>query len=154
MPFCGWSYDRIQSWGRQFYTDELKAAISDQARMVLQRHKKSGHKLVLATGAPDVYLQSLASDLEFDDVICTQLEYNSGRFTGKILGADCLGNEKLKKVRQYAKKQGFDLRQAYMYTDHHSDLPLLYHVGNPHAVNPSVELKTCSVSQNWQVLYW
>jgi HAD superfamily hydrolase (TIGR01490 family) len=154
LYFHHWRHEDIQAWGRSFYAVKLAAGISRKGRQAIQGHQEKHHSLVLATGAPDVYVQALAHDLAFEDVICTRLEYPSERFSGKIQGEDCLGEEKRRQVIRYAERRKADLQSMYVYTDHHSDIGLLELAGNPRAVNPTPQLKRYAIGHGWPVLDW
>lgn len=154
MHFQSWSREEIQQWGIQFYRKKIASLVTRQARAVIRKHKADNQTLVLATGSPDVYIHAVADDLELDHVLCTQLEYKNGYFTGRIKGEDCLGNAKRSRVVSYANARRAELKQAYFYTDQDSDLPLLNLVGNPCAVNPTWQLRQYSESRNWPILDW
>jgi phosphoserine phosphatase len=53
---------------------------------------------------------------------------------------------------QLANRFGLDLEKSYAYGNHHSDLPLLETVGNPHVVEPSAELAKVAQERAWPVL--
>jgi phosphoserine phosphatase len=45
-----------------------------------------------------------------------------------------------------------DLEKSYAYGNHHSDLPLLEIVGNPHAVEPNSILEKIAHQRAWPIL--
>ena len=70
----------------------------------IEWHREQGHRLVLVSSTLDLYLGAVASDLGFDDVLCTRLAAGQGddgivRFTGLLEGADCTGAEKLRRLQ-------------------------------------------------------
>lgn len=47
---------------------------------------------------------------------------------------------KLKSINKFCEKYGIDLEKSYAYGDTHGDITMLELVGNPKAINPSLEL--------------
>jgi HAD superfamily hydrolase (TIGR01490 family) len=154
IPFRDWTADAINSWGTEFYIKKLKKLILPNAVNAIEEHREKGHILVLATGSPDIYLRSLASDLKFHHLVCTLLEYRGGRFTGRIAGEDCLGINKLKQAANLADQAGADLRDAYCYTDSISDKSLIEAVGNPRVVSPQRSLRRKCYEKGWPITVW
>jgi putative phosphoserine phosphatase/1-acylglycerol-3-phosphate O-acyltransferase len=154
IPFKGWTMESINSWGVKFYERSLKSRILSESIITIREHKDKGHILVLATGSPEIYLGCLVSDLGFDHLICTRLEYQAGIFTGRISGADCLGVSKYHQAVRLATEIGADLRAAYFYTDHASDKSLLETVGNPRIINPKQSFKQEAHDRGWPVTAW
>ena len=44
----------------------------------------------------------------------------------------------------FARDMEIGLAQGFVYSDHHSDIPLLESVGHPAAVNPTEQLAACA----------
>ena len=70
----------------------------------IEWHREQGHRLVLVSSTLDLYLGDVASDLGFDDVLCTRLAAEQGgdgiaRFTGLLDGEDCTGAEKVRRLK-------------------------------------------------------
>ena len=154
IHFRGWSEPEIMAWGKDFYTSHLGSLVYAQARGVCAQHRAEGHHLVLTTGSPDIYVQAVAGDLGIGTVICTSLEYEAGRFTGRISGSDCLGEAKQGRAHSFAQSMGASMKQAFCYTDHHSDLEFLQSVGHPRAVNPTPQLRRHAEESGWPILDW
>ena len=51
-----------------------------------------------------------------------------------------------------AQRLELDLDKSYAYGNHHSDLPLLETVGNPHAVEPDRILEKIAHQRSWPVI--
>ena len=152
--FRGWADKEIYKWGENYYTDTLRHYVYPEGRKLCDQHRAKGKRLVLSSGSPDVYLRALASDLGIDDLICTRLHYNDGKFTGRVDGEDCLGAAKLERVLNYADSMNADLSRSYCYSDHHSDIVILEKVGHPVAVNPTHQLAEHANRNGWPILRW
>jgi phosphatidylglycerophosphatase C len=120
--------------------DELRPAIgklqrwrkvNEAMREVLQYHAKQGHHIVIATGAPDIYLSSLLTDLPHDKILCTEMEIDkNGRLTGHMLGGNCTRIEKAKRVAAYLMEQD-RFEDSWGYGNRPDDLPMLQLVKHP-----------------------
>jgi len=64
----------------------------------------------------------------------------------------CVDQNKKRLTLKLAQRLGLDLEKCYAYGNHHSDLPLLETVGNPHVVEPSAELAKVAERRAWPVL--
>jgi phosphatidylglycerophosphatase C len=65
-------------------------------------HLSRGHRVVLVSASPTVYLEPLAADLGFDAALATRLEVDAdGRITGRMLGGNCRGPEKVARLESW-----------------------------------------------------
>jgi len=87
-------------------------------------------------------------------VIATKPAIREGVFTGRIQGNMMYGEKKARAIKKLARKKGWDLKECYAYSDHHSDLPLLKSVGHPVAVNPDRILARKAHAYNWPIYDW
>jgi phosphatidylglycerophosphatase C len=86
-------------------------------------HRREGHELVLVSASPELYVAPIGRRLGFEDVIATRLEVDAdGRLTGRLLGANCRGPEKVARLRQW--RDG-GLVVDYAYGDSAGDRELL-----------------------------
>ncbi|PAF43961.1 HAD-IB family hydrolase [Helicobacter sp. 11S02596-1] len=82
----------------------LKAMLKDSALKRLCWHKERGDEVVLVSASFESYLKPLCDEL---GIICigSVLEVIDGRLTGRFLGANCYGEQKVKRITER-----FDLR--------------------------------------------
>jgi HAD superfamily hydrolase (TIGR01490 family) len=89
----------LQRRGESFARERLPGMVRREAQERLDWHKARGHRCVLLTASPSVYVEPWARAVGFDDVLATQLQYDErGRFTGRFDGANCRGEEKLRRL--------------------------------------------------------
>ena len=64
-----------------------------------REHQRCGDRVYIVSASPDIYLEPFISLWRFDGLICTNLEWRQGRLTGRILGRNCRGQEKAKRIQ-------------------------------------------------------
>jgi putative phosphoserine phosphatase / 1-acylglycerol-3-phosphate O-acyltransferase len=136
----------------------LEAAVQPHARVLLDRQRRAGHRLVLATTTPRHLIGPFAEKLGFDEVIATRYSTvidQSGieRYDGHLDGGFVWARGKLRAVRGWADAQGVDLAGSAAFSDSFYDLPLLGSVGHPTAVNPDIRLQAVATLRRWPVLH-
>ncbi|MBM3491918.1 MAG: HAD-IB family phosphatase [Alphaproteobacteria bacterium] len=92
----------------------------------LQRHRQAGDRVLIATGAADFVARTLLAERFGDrlEVIGTTLELDRGRFTGRMLGANCVRRAKADRLRNWLVENGpFHSISGYGNAPH--DLPML-----------------------------
>lgn len=106
---------------------------------VLRQHLEMGDRVILVTASFDLYVERLAERLKIAEVVCTRAEVNRGLITGRILGENCRGQEKVRRLEGLLASG--DWAGSILYTDHHADLPLLKRVSHGVLVNPGPRTK-------------
>ena len=101
----------------------------------VERHRAQGHLLVLVSSTLDLYLDAVAADLGFDQVLCSRLEVtldDAGveRFSGELEGRDCTGAEKLRRLT--ARVGDLEAVELHAYGDSAGDRELLAAADHPH----------------------
>jgi phosphatidylglycerophosphatase C len=96
-------------------------------------HRGKGHELVLVSASPEVYVAPIGRRLGFEEVIATRLEVDADdRLTGRLVGANCRGPEKVARLRQW-RTEG--LVVDYAYGDSAGDRELLALAATPVRIN-------------------
>jgi phosphatidylglycerophosphatase C len=93
------------------------------------RFKKEGYVTILLSASPDIYLQSIKELFGFDILISTKVEIINNIATGKIIGENCKGIEKLRRLREILSED--EIRNAVSYADSESDRFLMQIVKKP-----------------------
>lgn len=94
-----------------------------EVRARVEWHRGQGHDLVLVSASPELYVTPIGRRLGFDAVLATRLEVDpDGCLTGRILGANCRGPEKVVRLREW---RGDTLTVAFAYGDSAGDREML-----------------------------
>ena len=143
----------FQKGSQNFYKAYLKPRLAPGILTRVHFHKNEGHLLVLISGSVRYLLEPVIRDLEFDHLLCTDLEVGkNGLMTGKPEGLVCVDQNKKKLTLKLAVNIGLDLENSYAYGNHQSDLPLLETVGKPHVVEPTIILEKIARQRSWPIL--
>jgi phosphatidylglycerophosphatase C len=90
-------------------------------------HRRQGHLVVIVSASYEVYLDRVAQHLDVQGVAGTRLEFDDGRCTGRLLGANCRGAEKVERLRSWLAAHDLDRDQVtlWAYGDSPGDRELL-----------------------------
>jgi len=91
---------------------------------ILKAHQDRGHRVVIATGALDLYMPALLRGLEVDDLLATGMEVVDGVLTGRLGTANCVRLDKAERVRAWIDRHG-PIGGTWGYGNRPSDLPML-----------------------------
>ena len=87
----------------------------------MQRLQQEGYKVGLSSGGYDVYLKHFIQTYGLDFCQCSELAFRNGRCRGKLVSADCMREEKVKRLTATFGKG----TNTIAFSDNKSDLPLL-----------------------------
>ncbi len=127
---AGKNQKQLNQIGEHFAVQQIPKLLRPEAIQSLQWHQKEGHLTILISASLEVYLFPWAKKMGFNQVIGTQLETDSGIVTGRILGKNCYGSEKVERLKAILG----DLNQycIYAYGDSRGDQDLLDIANYPH----------------------
>jgi phosphatidylglycerophosphatase C len=93
---------QAESVAEQFARDHLNRHQRADVRARFEWHRDRGDRLVIVSASPELYLGEVGRALGADQVIATRLEVDAdGHLTGRYDGANCRGEEKLTRLRQW-----------------------------------------------------
>lgn len=88
--------DACTAYARRLET-ELRPDVVARARW----HADQGHEVIIVSASPERYLVPLAERLGFVAVLATRLEERDGRLTGRLVGANVRGPEKVRRLGEW-----------------------------------------------------
>ncbi len=107
-------------WARQRFRREML----DRLRW----HREAGHEIVIVSASLDAYLRPLAPRLGADHVIGCRLEASEGIVTGRLLGGNVRGPEKVRRLDAWL---GDGPVELWAYGDSSGDDELLARADHP-----------------------
>lgn len=75
--------------GEAAFRNSVARSIYSEAISLVEAHRAAGHKLVIVTAASRYQAQPVAKTLGIDEVCCTCLEVEEGKFNGNLI-APCV----------------------------------------------------------------
>ena len=122
----------IEHIGAAFAREVGAGRLRDDTVARLRRHRELGHTVVLASASLDPYLVPLGRSLGVDGVVCTVLERDrDGRLSGRLVGANCRGAEKARRVRDWLREHDLVDAELWAYGDSSGDDELLALADHP-----------------------
>ncbi len=152
--YAGLHAQTLRGQAEDCYLDVIAPRLFAEAVPCVDAHRAAGRAVVLVTGSIDFTMAPLAQRIGAEAVLAPALIERDGRFTGELDSAPVAGEEKARRMREFAAAQHVDLSQSFGYGDSIADLPMLEAVGIPHAVNPDRALAAVARERNWPVLAW
>lgn len=104
------------------YADSLKECIVAPVFSELCNLKLKGVKIYVVSGGYSTYIEHFMPEL-IDHVIANKFQFVDGVFRGGILGEDCMGMEKVKRIQLTSPNE--NVRYVAAYSDSSSDIPML-----------------------------
>ncbi|MBE9036161.1 HAD family hydrolase [aff. Roholtiella sp. LEGE 12411] len=118
---------------KQFALEKIPTLLCPEALQRLQWHQAQGHRLILVSASLEAYLLPWAEKMGFEQVAGTQLEVEDNRLTGRILGKNCYGQEKVERLRTVLGE--LSQYNIYAYGDSRGDQELLAVSDHPYYRN-------------------
>lgn len=138
----------------RWFNEVVVQTLAPGALERLAWHRAQGHVPVICTASSQFSALPVARHLGIEHVIYTPWRDDGVRMTGTVQLPLAYGAGKVYWMRRWAAENGFRLQDAWFYSDHVSDLPLLELVAHPGAANPSPALRTVAAARDWPVLTW
>ncbi len=148
----GLSEPMVHQLCQEVFQEDLEKIIRPEILDSLEMHRKGKGANVLLSSATSPVCGPISEHLHLDDMICTYLETEDGKFTGRIDGTLVFGPEKKNRMLSYCAQYGHDPREAYYYGDSIADQYVMDAVGFPVAVSPDRKLLKIARRKEWPVL--
>lgn len=122
--FAGTHIDTLRDKAEHFAEHELPGLIRPEAARRFDWHKQQGHRCIVISASLELYVRHWAQQAGFDDVLASRLETMAdGRVTGNLMGKNCFGAEKVRRLEELlGARSGYTL---YAYGDSRGDKELL-----------------------------
>jgi phosphatidylglycerophosphatase C len=122
---AGESLTRVREVSDRFTRHHLDRHLRPEVRERFDWHRRRGDRVVIASASPEVYVGVAGELLGADGVVATRLAIDDhGVLTGRYQGANCRGDEKLRRLREWI-GEGPDPGRLWAYGNSRGDLRML-----------------------------
>jgi phosphatidylglycerophosphatase C len=133
---AGRSAADAEALGRRFAAQRAVNWLRPDTSARLAWHRANGHRIVLVSASFLAYLGPMGEHLGVDAVLCTTFEVSAdGSLTGRLVGGNCRGPEKVRRLREWLAGESVEL---WAYGDSNGDRELLAAADHPHYVKDVV----------------
>jgi phosphatidylglycerophosphatase C len=99
---------------------------------LLRRHQELGHRIILLSASPSVYVPAIARHLGVEETVCTCVRFEGDSCVGDIIGDNCKGPAKVERLAEYLADSRWS--ESYAYGDSPSDAYILSWADHPFLV--------------------
>lgn len=133
----GTKEEELKKIVKDFYREHITQLLYEDGLKAIKDFKDHGYKVYLISASPEFYVNEFYNIEGVDKVIGTKFKMDDGIFTPIVIGKNCKGQEKVKRLMEEIEKDNIevDFENSYMFSDSLSDLPLLNLVGKGYLIN-------------------
>lgn len=110
-----------------FSKNILPGLMRPKALEEILKLKSEGKEVVVVSASPENWISHWAREMDVQ-LLASRLEVKDGKLTGKILGKNCHGNEKVKRITEAYRLDEY--QEVYAYGDSSGDRPMLKLAGS------------------------
>ena len=115
--------------GAEYGARIAKTGIRPEMLERLRWHADEGHEIAIVSASLDLYLERTAAALGIGTLLCSRMDVDAdGRVTGKLIGGNCRGPAKLRRIREHFGEGGYEL---WAYGDSAGDAEMLAAADHP-----------------------
>jgi putative phosphoserine phosphatase/1-acylglycerol-3-phosphate O-acyltransferase len=148
----GKTIEDMEQLGDDLFLHGIAGQLHPEAWALVQAHHAQGHTVVLASSATSFQVAPMAREIGAAHVLCTEIETEDGRLTGRATGHAMWAGGKEAAMRRLAEAEGLDLDAAFAYSNGHEDAGFLAAAGHPVCVEPDGRLAAIAAERDWPVL--
>ena len=120
--FGGWNLEEFSRKCQNYSTERLPKIIRPVALERIDWHKQNGHRVVIVSASISQWLKGWCDKNKLG-LIASEIEVINNKVTGKLLGKNCYGIEKVSRIKKEYNLADFG--SIFAYTDSKSDWPML-----------------------------
>ena len=130
---AGRDAESVEAVSREFALGHLAARSRRAVVARLRWHQERGDDVVVVSASPQLYVDVVASSLGATGALGTRLALDrDGRLTGRYDGANCRGEEKLRRLEEWmAQRSGGRAPELYAYGNSRGDRRMLARAAHP-----------------------
>ena len=125
----GREHSDLAARGRVYGTKIATIGLRSEMIARLHWHAAEGHEIAIVSASLDLYIERTAELLGIGTVLCSRMEIDTeGRVTGSLIGGNCRGPAKLRRIREHFGESGYGL---WAYGDSAGDAEMLAAADHP-----------------------
>ena len=151
----------LQALANKFADEEIKSGLRPGAVRQLEMHRAAGDRILIASAGADLVVEAIAKRLGIETVISTKLawkgEGDAQRCARHFGSENCYGPGKLVRLRKCLETFHDYQREAahiIVYSDSHSDLPVLQFADKGVSVNGDSKLLKAADVYGFETVNW
>ena len=98
---AGWQAVEVVEAAEDYAEHVVTARLRDDTTERVRWHREQGHRLLIVSASPELYVGPVAAALGFEAALATRLEVFDGRLTGRLVGANVRGAEKVRRLAEH-----------------------------------------------------
>jgi len=153
----GQNRDVLEALAEEFADNEMQNGLRPGALRQIEAHRAAGDHIIIASAGADLIVEAIAKRLRIETVISTQLAWSAGKCARHFGSENCYGPGKLVKLKKCLETfDDFQRETAHiiMYSDSHSDLPVMNFADKGVAVNASKKLLNMADVYGFETVDW
>jgi phosphatidylglycerophosphatase C len=123
---------RIDEFAQEFCDRWVNRRLHPVGIPLLRRHQEEGHRIILLSASPSIYVPIIARHLGVEETVCTSVRFEGDACVGEIVGDNCKGPAKVERLAAYLADSRWS--ESYAYGDSPSDEHILAWADHPFLV--------------------
>lgn len=119
----GLSKEKIKSYAELFLESKILPNLNEKVFEKFLNHLNANDFVIINSGGYQPYLDLFVNKYGVNMLFSTEFKYEGSIFTGKIEGIDCLGQEKVRKMKEEGLNFN-DYEEIIVYSDSITDMPI------------------------------
>jgi len=142
----------LEETAKTSFETRIKPNMYTGAISLIAAAQERGEQVIFATSSLDIIIQPLERYFGIEGSIATEMEFDNGKTTGRIVGNSSFGLKKKTAVEAWLCRNKLNPLDVCFYSDSYTDIPLLEFCGKPAAVNPDRILANEAKKRGWEIL--
>jgi phosphatidylglycerophosphatase C len=122
---AGVTVERLEQVAADFAPAHLERHLRPEVLERLDWHRRRGDRVVIVSASLDVYVQIAGTLVGVDGVVATRLADEGGTLTGRYEGANCRGEEKVRRLGSWVDRSPGAGGTLWAYGNSRGDLRML-----------------------------
>ena len=154
-PLARHSRAQLEAWRNEFMHEKIMPLIAPGTRQLIERHMLDNDLCIIITATNSFVTAPIAQALGISHLIATEPEEKDGEFTCRVSGIPSFREGKIERLEKWLDAHNLtwlSFLRSWFYSDSLNDLPLLYKVTHPVAVDPDATLRSHAERNNWPII--